>query len=140
MPAPTPAPAPQQDYSWLLILVIAYLLLQGGGGAAPIPDPGLHVMLVYDATKSRDLDPKQLSALSSNRVPDYVVTKQGKFARFDISVEQKNMDAVWVEAMKRKRDSLPWVVVSNAPRRGGVEQPLPKTDDEFLSLVKKYAE
>lgn len=130
-------------FFFLMMVGGGLLLLTGGGpfvGAAPITEPGLHVLQIYNADQNRDLTPAKLSAVSSNRVPDYVDKKGGKFKRFDVSTEQKNMDAVWVEAMKRKRGELPWVIVSNAPYKGGFEGPLPETDDACLTLVKKYGE
>ena len=126
----------------IAILLFAWMLLGKGvvSSVAPISAPGLHVLVVYDSSKTNTLEPKQLSALNSNRVPAYVTSKNGKFNRFDTKVEQTNMDPIWKAALARPRASLPWVIVSNAPNKGGIEAPLPNTDEEFLSLVKKYGE
>lgn len=116
-------------------------------GPAPITEPGLHVVELYNSSYVRDLAPARLGAHNSTRVPDYIQGKGGKFERVEVTTERAGIDPVWLPLLDKYKAALEsdtgehfTIVVSNAPAKGGVEQPLPINDDEYLALVKKYAE
>ena len=62
------------------------------------------------------------------KTPEYRITDQ------DAPVMQSSQ--LWADALKRKRDSLPWLLISNG--KTGYEGPLPATLAETLELAKKY--
>jgi hypothetical protein len=108
---------------------------------APIPEPGFRVLIIYE---SADLLPQgQQVILFGREVRDYLnrvcvaeSTGTKAFRIFDQHVDATGELKTWKDAMARKRDSVPWIVVSNGTT--GFEGPLPKTAQEFLELCKKY--
>ena len=115
-PAPTPKPTPAPT-------------------PAPIPGPGLSVLVVYDSAQLSTLGKGQVAALYSQAIRNYVRAKGS--ARFLDKDADTTKDAqAWQDAMKRPRQSLPWIVVSNGT--AGFEGPLPATEADTLALLKKF--
>jgi hypothetical protein len=111
--------------------------------APPIPGEGLRVLVVYETAELSKLPPGQVNALYSSDVRAYLNAKcsQGTGGARNWRVWDKDIDATndeaWTrEALKRPRQSLPWVVITNGT--GGFEGPLPGSVDDTLALLKKF--
>ena len=111
---------------------------------APIPAEGFRVLTVVETGELSKLAGGQHAALYSKEVRDYlnsrcVVGPDGKTKEWriwDQHADPSAEQAHWREAMKRPRQSLPWVLVSDGKR--GYEGPLPATPEAFLELLKRY--
>lgn len=122
---PTPGPTPVPD--------------------APIPTAGLHVLIVFDSMKAQTYPAAQAGIFTSAPLHQYLdqnTPKEGMSHGWRIWPSDTNYDAdenakQWGDAMKRKRDSLPWIIVSNG--KTGFEGPLPGNVDDTMALIKKYA-
>jgi hypothetical protein len=127
---------------WIAIALIALLVLpriMGGGGIlanAPIPEAGLHVLIVEETEDRRQLPQSQVNIFTSVTLREYLDSKAKAWRIFDQDVDLERESEVWQKAMGRERASVPWIVVSNG--RTGHEGPLPKTVAETLTLIKKY--
>lgn len=110
---------------------------------APIPVDGFRVLFIVETAANIPAD--QRAVLAAAEVRAYLNRKCADGPKVkewrqwdqhtDVSGEAKH----WQDAMKRKRDSLPWVIISNHPK-GGYEGPMPKTISETLELLKRYGE
>jgi hypothetical protein len=109
---------------------------------APIVADGLHVLIVYESADLQKLPAGQLSALKSQTVRDYLDGRCAKengvaaWRIWDADVDTKESSKVWQDAMKRPRQSLPWVIISDG--RSGYEGPLPGNVADTLELLKKW--
>ena len=127
-PAPGPGPHPPQPPQ----------------PPAPIPAPGFRVLIVYDAATLTKLPAAQQEAIYSADVRAYLdahcaIGSDGKTKEWRMWPDGTDGSAdgpVWADVMKRKRDSLPWLVVSDG--KVGWEGPLPATAADLLTLLKKY--
>ncbi len=110
---------------------------------APIAEPGLHVLIVYE---SGDVNASVATITRSMVIREYLDAKcpaepDGKMKAYriwDANVDAKNDLAVWQDAFKRPRKSIPWIVVSNG--KTGWEGPLPSTVAATLDLLRKYGD
>lgn len=111
---------------------------------APIPAPGFRVLIIYETLKVTTLPADQQNAIFSKAVADYlnarcikgVDMKTPEFRFYDPAIDASADGPIWVEAMKRPRKSLPWLIVSDGNK--GYEGPLPPNEAELLTLLKKY--
>ena len=109
---------------------------------APIVGDGLHVLIVYESADLQKLPPGQLSALKSQTVRDYLDGRCAKengvaaWRIWDADIDTKEAAKAWQDAMKRPRQSLPWVIISDG--RSGYEGPLPGNVADTLELLKKW--
>lgn len=111
---------------------------------APIPVEGFRVLMVVERADGSDLTAGQRGVLYGATVRDYLDRKcpRGMDGRtpeyriWDKDTVPVGHAAHWVDVMKRKRDKLPWIVVSNG--KTGYEGPLPSSPAEALELLKKY--
>lgn len=123
-PGPGPGPSPDPD------------------NPPPIPDAGFRVVISYDS--GVDLSPAQKSILYSKDVRDYlektcVLGPDGKLKAYRIwpaTTDLQFADPMWQKVMARKRESLPWIVISNG--KTGYEGPLPADIKTTMELLKKY--
>ncbi len=114
-------------------------------GPAPIPDPGLHVLMVYESETT--LTPPQRLVLTSQLVRDWLNTHcvkgpDGKTPEWRIWDANTNVTAEsksWQNAMARKRDKLPWIIISNPSKGGGYEGPLPESISTAIEKLSQYA-
>lgn len=108
---------------------------------APIPAAGLRVLMVYDQKK---LTPALTDILFSKDIADYLNAKcavgpDGKTREWRIwpsTVDVKNETAVWKNAFNRPRTAGDWIIVSDG--KTGFEGPIPSSESEVLTLLKKY--
>ena len=122
-PTPGPTPGPQPD------------------GEAPIPEPGFRVLIVYETADLANL-PRWLADGDFRGYLDSHCVKGDKgvpeYRIVDPQIDVSHANLLWAKALGRKRDSLPWLIVSNG--KTGFEGPLPKTKSETLAVLAKYAE
>lgn len=122
-PEPTPGPTP---------------------GPAPIPADGFRVLMVYESADLSKMPAAQESVLMDSSVRSYLNSKcvpgtDGKTKEWriwDQNVDTTNEVKLWQDAMKRPRQSLPWIVISNG--KSGFEGSLPGNVADTLSLLKKF--
>lgn len=148
-------------YNQFLLLAIAWVALFGVpdmptdwdipgwivASDAPIKEPGFRVYIVEESGERDKLTPGQKDVILSNApgsVREYAkthVVKTGDAPEFRVLDKDTNvsLDSPGVQqAMALPRTSLPWIVVSNGPSKGGQSIPLPPTAAETLALLKKY--
>lgn len=109
---------------------------------APIPDAGFRVLMVYESSELNNIPASQVEAMRAQSVRQYldakcVVGPDGKTKEWriwDKDVDATKADKLWRDALARKRDSLPWIIISDGKK--GFEGPLPKTVDDMLKLLK----
>lgn len=112
------------------------------GPNPPIPSEGLRVLIVLETGDLSALPSAQVQALTAKEVLSYLNSKcvkvdnQPEWRRYDKDTDVSRASAVWQEAMKRPRQSLPWIVISNG--KTGFEGPLPPNKDELLKKLKEY--
>ena len=115
---------------------------------APIPADGLHVLVVYETSDLSKLPAPQQQILYSTTIRAYLDSKcplgpDGKTREWrvwDKDVSTTNESKIWQDAMRRPRQSIPWVIVSNPQKGGGFEGPLPANVDDALILIKKFGD
>jgi len=107
----------------------------------PIPLPGLRVLIIHETEAG---PPGVNLIISGEKVRNYMAEKgaKGGFLALDKDLTAEQLIAAgqeqWVvEAFKRPRTSLPWVIISNGVT--GFEGPLPTTNapTDALNLIKK---
>ena len=122
VPPPEPTPTPPQP--------------------TPIPGDGFRVLIVRETKDLSNLPASQVAIFSAREVREYLGTKcvlegnQRAFRIWDQDTDVSREAQHWQDAMKRKRDSLPWLLVTNG--KEGYEGPLPKDVPEMMALLKKY--
>lgn len=111
---------------------------------APIPVDGFRVLIVCETSETAKIPKEELAIMSSVKVSSYlnkkcVVGPDGRTKEFHIwdqNVKTDDETKLWQDVMKRKRDSLPWIVISDGKK--GYEGPLPGTVDATLKLLQTY--
>jgi hypothetical protein len=110
----------------------------------PLPGDGLRVLIVYETAELSKLPAGQATVLYSGEVRGYLDThctkgpdgKTAEWRIWDQNVPTGGEAKFWQDAMARKRDRLPWLVVANG--KASFEGPLPATVGETLNLLKQY--
>ena len=125
----------------LLAIILYAVTWRNRPGPGPKPEPPmpvkkLHVLVVEETTARPSLKPAQLMVLQSVAIRRYVQQQGGEFRQIDKDVSTDKMDKVWQDAMKLKRDSLPWWIVSNG--EGGVSEALPADLDKAMTTLEKH--
>lgn len=110
----------------------------------PTPTTGDRVFIVYESSQLSSLPPGQLNILYAKGVRDYLdahtaTASDGRHAWriWDKDVDASGEASVWQDLLKRKRDAVPWVIISGE-KGVSFEGPLPASVDDALSLFKKY--
>lgn len=109
---------------------------------APIPFDGFRVLILYETADT--MTAAQQGSIWSKQVRDYLNThcpvgpdnKTREWRVYDKDTALDGERLLWQDAAKRKRTSLPWVIVSNG--KTGYEGPLPANKDSMLELLKKF--
>lgn len=112
---------------------------------APIPAEGFRVLIVEDVKGRVKLPPAQSAILFDKKIRDFLQSKcvlgtdskTREWRIWDAGVDASAESKLWQDALKRKHDSLPWIVISDG--KTGFEGPLPADVDATLALLKKYA-
>lgn len=102
--------------------------------SSPFAGDGLRVLIVYEKDDLPTLPQSQIAVLTGTELRDYLATRAKDWRAFD--KDQTPADAVWADAMKRDRKSVPWILVGNG--KAGHEGPLPATIADTIALIKKY--
>ena len=122
VPPPEPTPTPPQP--------------------TPIPGDGFRVLIVRETKDLSNLPASQVAIFSAREVREYLGTKcvlegnQRAFRIWDQDTDVSREAQHWQDAMKRPRQSLPYLLISNG--KEGYEGPLPKDVPEMMALLKKY--
>lgn len=110
---------------------------------APIPLSGLRVLILEETGDRQKLPPSQAAILTSTEVRSLLNTKCAKgrdgspeFRLFDADADLSLQEKHWQDAAKLKRDSLPWLVISDGKQ--GYQGPLPPTIPDMLALIAKF--
>jgi hypothetical protein len=94
----------------------------------PIPEPGLHVLMIYES--QQPTPEPQLQSLYSTAIRSYVIEHGGQWRMYD---KDALPEVAWAaNAMKRQRTGVPWWIYSNG-KRGG-EGPLPDEQTALATL------
>lgn len=110
---------------------------------APIPLPGLRVLILFESGDVDKYPTGQLAILNGAAFHKWLdgVCVQGpknkEWRIWDADTDARSEAKHWQDALARKRESLPWLIVSNGTT--GFEGPLPKTADEAKAVIQKYA-
>lgn len=115
---------------------------------SPRPDepvsPGPIRVLIVEETEDRTLPAMRpwLGVLTSAAIREYLdshclkVDGRPEWRWLDQHADTSRMSETWREIMRKPRDSLPWIVISNGQR--GTAGPLPASEDEVLALLRKW--
>lgn len=117
---------------------------------APIKTTGFRVLILYESSNLDKLPKEQYNILYSKEVQDWLTENTTKDmenpkgsaymwdadAYTDEVFKKAKTPKYWVDAYKRPRTSLPWILVSNGTT--GYEGPLPLNVIDTIALIKKY--
>jgi hypothetical protein len=114
-----------------------------GPGPTPGPSPTVdkRVLFIYERQDLAKMSETQRAVLYSTDLHAYIDGKAGKdrWRVWDKDTTGIEADAKeWVDLWKRPRASLPWIIIGNG--KAGYEGPLPATQTEALTLLRKYLE
>lgn len=109
-----------------------------------VEPPGLRVLIVEETEKRTELPIGQQAVIRGSVVRDYlrsktVLSPDGKTREWWILDQNDDVTGLpkhWQDAMKMKRDSLPWLYVGNS--KTGKSMPLPKNVDEMMKILKEH--
>lgn len=109
-------------------------------------DTTLNVLILYETGDS--YPPATTTALHSTKLKEYIESKSGKALVVDDDYTDELLSDArlgWTEGWKaaytkgrESADTLPWIIVSG--NGGWTSQKLPATEDELLTLVRKYGD
>jgi hypothetical protein len=110
---------------------------------APIKAPGLHVLIVLP--KNKAFTSEQVTAFWGKDTNKWleancIVKPDGQKAYriWYEDTDTSNAPKEWQDAMKLERKSLPWIVVSNGPDKGGTSESAPGTSAGLIKLMELY--
>jgi len=101
---------------------------------------GLHVLIVFQ--DNGEITKEHYSVIYGKTVRDYLNSKcvmiNGTPQRriYDVNTLMDGESALWKNAMKRNRTSIPWIAVGNGTN--WVEQALPNSVADTIALLKKF--
>jgi hypothetical protein len=108
-----------------------------------IPEPGLHVLMIYDPAVT--LTPQQNGILYGNSVRKWLdencaKEEDGKTPSY-LVLDSKYTDfsriaPKWKTLFDRPREELPWLIIVNGTKK--YEGKLPANNVDFLDLIKDY--
>lgn len=107
----------------------------------PIPGDGLRVLIIYEQDDQAKYNASQLKQLYSLTFRQYlnsvcVKNTSGMPEYRVLDEEVEGEQSIWLEAIKRKRDTLPWLIISNG--KTGFEGPLPANEAETKALIERF--
>jgi hypothetical protein len=111
-------------------------------GPTPIPAQGLRVLIVWETKDLSTYPASQIAAVNAREVREYLNAKcikvgtQPEWRVYDPDTDVSRESKIWQDAMKIKRDKLPWIVVSDGVK--GTSEPLPLDKDALMTLLKTY--
>lgn len=119
---------------------------------APIPESGLRVLIIEEVNNRSSLPRTQLTLLTSTSFRKFlnescvkanIPNPVPEWRLFDKDSSLDNESSLWKKAFQRFHNTtitpsptVPWLIVSNGKK--GFEGPLPKTEEETITLIKKY--
>lgn len=113
--------------------------IQFGGSSlvssAPFPTDKLSVLIVEETEDRDDLPTSQVSAIESAVWRGYVLEKGGNVRVLEPEAKLSNEDPWVAPALAVKRDSVPWLVISDGKR--GYSGPLPENLDGLMAKLRE---
>ena len=102
-------------------------------------------MIIFESGDATKLPPSQQNILYGKAVREYLSSKCAteadgtkSYRIYDQNIDASGESKIWQDAMKRPRQSVPWLIVSNG--KAGFEGPLSATVDDFMKIIKPIAE
>lgn len=101
---------------------------------------GLHVLIVYESGKNLSIP--HHSIIYGKAFRDYLAEKCAKVNGtpqrriYDKDIDTAGESKLWQDAMKRPRQSIPWICVGNGAN--WFEGPLPASEADAMALLRKY--
>lgn len=135
-------PKQQSNWHWWLVLLLGAWLAAGQpgvdvlpiGGRAPFAADKLSVVVVRESSANHTQ--AQLTVINGTDWRGYVIAHKGEFRVVDPD-SPLDREQGWVKAaMAVKRDSLPWLLMSNGS--DGYSGPLPADSAAMMALIEKY--
>ena len=127
--APTPAIDPRPDEPKPPIVVVE-------PDPAPFKADHLTVLVIEDSGRRRDLPASQVNIFTSSKLRKLITDNGGECRFWSITEDGEFDSAVFREAAKVPRESVPWIVIANGKR--GFSGPLPPNVDGVIALVEKF--
>lgn len=126
-PGPTPGPDPPTP-----------------DNPSPFPEEGFRVLVLFESADKANYPRSQLAIIEGKTARDYleshcVTEADGKTKAYRIWDKDTPTDAdlpVWKNAMQRRPQSIPWVMIGNG--KTGYEGPLPETVEEFVAKCEEF--
>lgn len=126
---------------WLLIGIAAWKMGWIGGGGilpapstAPFPTDKLSVLIVEETEDRIKLPRQQLAAITGTQWKAIVPTGQWRVLDQHVTLSTESQ---WVkDALAVKRDSVPWLLISDG--KAGFSGPMPENEADLIELLKKY--
>lgn len=105
---------------------------------SPFTEPGLRVLIVYDNNSYLSYPTEQRAIIDGTpmRVWLNAITVEYRALDDDAAGGLTPTAKKWLQALARKRNSLPWIIIGNG--KTGYEGPLPATIQETQTLIEKY--
>lgn len=105
---------------------------------APIPLAGYRVLFIEETEDRNKITLDQFNAMFGADSATWLNANTKEWRVYDKDSAALSDTQLWRDALKRRPAgfSVPWVILSNGIT--GYEGPLPKTDPEIKSLLKKY--
>ena len=103
----------------------------------PIPDTGLHILMIYESSEYNKLKPQQKEIVESATNRQYLnQVTNGNFRWLDQHTNYTDPENKWRKALERPRDSLPWMIISNGVT--GFEGSMPNSMEELKGTIEIY--
>lgn len=102
----------------------------------PIDVDGLHVLIVYESDQASQMKPGHREIFYSQASRSFLNSVAGANWRILDKDSQFTTDSKWNRALKRPRESLPWIIISNGVT--GYEGRLPNNLAELKGMIEIY--
>ena len=114
------------------------------GPKPPIPLDGFRCLIIYETAEVQKLPSAQAQVLYAKQIRDYLDAKCAigadektrEYRIWDKDSDVTGAATHWQDAMKRPRQSIPWILISDG--KTGFEGALPADVPATLELLKKY--
>ena len=110
----------------------------------PFPGAGVRALIIYESADLTRMPAAQQAVIYGKTARDAlnakcVLGKDGKtrdWRMWDKDADPSAEGEMWIKAMRRPRQSVPWIIISNGST--AFEGPLPATVADFTTLLNKF--